>query len=175
MSAVMKQPAPRSMCVTEAVSALLVQQPFFASLVLDLMTIEETRVVPGQNTAMKTSATDGKTLWINPDEFGKLNIHERVGVLAHEVMHVILQHNARLEGYKALGVGPDMKRFSPKKFNQACDYIINAYLTQAGFKLPLGTLQNSQVTGDDIVDEVYRRDQQDAGQGSAVRSQAPHR
>ena len=156
MSAVMnRNPPPRSMCVTEAISALLVQQPFFASLVLDLMTIEETKVVPGQNTAMKTSATDGKTLWINPDEFGKLNIHERVGVLAHEVMHTILQHNSRLQGYMALGVGPDMKRFSPKKFNQACDYIINAYLTQAGFKLPLGTLQNSQVTGDDIVDEVY--------------------
>lgn len=148
-------PGERSPCVTEAISALLVQQPFFASLVLDLMKIEETTIVPGQNTAMKTSATDGKTLWINPEEFERLNIHERVGVLAHEVMHTILQHNSRLDMYKALGVGPDLKSFSPKKFNQACDYIINAYLTQAGFKLPLGTLQNSQVTGDDIVDEVY--------------------
>ncbi len=150
-----QNPAPRSQCVTEAISALLVQQPFFASLVLDLMKIEEARVVPGQNTAMKTSATDGQTLWINPDEFGKLNIHERVGVLAHEVMHTILQHNSRLQMYKGLGVGPDLNRFSPKKFNQACDYVINAYLTQAGFKLPLGSLQNSQVSPDDIVDEVY--------------------
>jgi predicted metal-dependent peptidase len=150
----MSQIVPRSPCITEAVSALLVQQPFFASLVLDLLEIKEAKVLPnGQN--MKTSATDGKTLWVNPEEFGKLNIHERIGVLAHEVMHVILQHNSRLHMYQSLGLGPDLKKFSSKKFNQACDYIINAYLTQSGFKLPLGTLQNSQVTGNDIVDEVY--------------------
>lgn len=150
-----RNPPPRSACVTEAISALLVQQPFFASLVLDLMTIEECSIVPGQHTAMKTSATDGKTMWINPAAFGKLNIHERVGVLAHEVMHTILQHNSRMQMYMSLGLGPDLKTFSPKKFQQACDYIINAYLTQAGFKLPLGSLQNSQVGPDDIVDEVY--------------------
>ncbi len=70
-------------------------------------------------------------------------------------MHVILSHNARLGMYMELGVGPDLKKFSPRKFNEACDYIINAYLTQNGFKLPLGSLQNSQVGPDDIVDEVY--------------------
>jgi predicted metal-dependent peptidase len=141
----------RSPCVTEAVSALLVQQPFFASLLLDLMVIEEV----ADSSEMKVSATDGKTLWIKPSEFGKLNIHERIGVLAHELMHVILQHNARLAMYQSLGLGPDLKKFSHKKFNHACDYVINAYLTKNGFKLPLGTLQNSQVTADDIVDEVY--------------------
>lgn len=150
-----RNPPPRSPCVTEAISALLVQQPFFSSLVLDLMEIEECTQVPGQHTAMKTSATDGHTLWINAQAFAKLNIHERVSVLSHEVMHTILQHNSRMTMYMSLGLGPDLKTFSPKKFQQACDYIINAYLTQAGFKLPLGSLQNSQVGADDIVDEVY--------------------
>lgn len=158
----MNQPAkPRSPCVTEAISALLVQEPFFASLILDLMDIGESTTLPnGQR--MRTAGTDGKNLWINPEEFGKLNIKERIGVLAHEIMHVILQHPQRLVMYQTLGLGPDLKKFSPKKFNHACDYIINAYLTEKDpktgkprFTLPLGTLQNSQVSANDIVDEVY--------------------
>lgn len=154
------QPA-RSPCVTEAISALLVQEPFFASLVLDLMEIEESKMLPSGQ-PLRTSGTDGKKLWINPDEFGKLNIKERIGVLAHEIMHVILQHPQRLAMYQSLGLGPDLKKFSEKKFNHACDYIINAYLTdkdpttgKSKFALPLGTLQNSQVSSNDIVDEVY--------------------
>lgn len=133
---------------------MLVQQPFFASLLLDLMEIKETTTLPSGNN-MKMAGTDGKNLWINPETFGALKIQERIGVLAHEIMHVILQHPQRLGMWHNLGIGPDMKPFSEKRFNHACDYIINAYLTGNGFKLPLGTLQNSQVTGDDVVDEVY--------------------
>lgn len=144
----------RSPCVVEGVSALLVQQPFFASLVLDLMEIVESKQLP-DGSQLNTCATNGKTLWINPEKFGKLTVQERVGMLAHEVMHVILQHAARKHNYLQLGVGPDLKTFSTKRFDHACDYIINAHLIGQGFKLPLGSLQNSQVTGDDIVDEVY--------------------
>jgi predicted metal-dependent peptidase len=153
--------AKRSEPVTQAISAMLVQEPFFASLLLDFLDIVETNVTPS-GTQIRTAATDGKTLWINTEEFGKLTNKERIGVLAHEVMHVILQHNSRMAMYVSLGLGPDLKTFSPKKFNHACDYIINAYLTgqtddkgQKKFHLPLGTLQNSQVGADDIVDEVY--------------------
>ena len=156
------QQQARSPCVTEAISALLVQEPFFASLVLDLLTIEEVKGPLANGQTIRTSGTDGKTLWINPEEFGKLNVKERIGVMAHEIMHVILQHPQRLAMYQSLGLGPDLKKFSVKKFNHACDYIINAYLTtpdpktgKGKFALPLGTLQNSQVTGNDIVDEIY--------------------
>ena len=38
--------AKRSECVTEAVSALLIQEPFFASLLLDLMEIVEADSTP---------------------------------------------------------------------------------------------------------------------------------
>lgn len=140
--------------VSEAISALLVQQPFFASLMLDLIQIEEANTLP-DGAQLDVIATDGRTMWINPDKFGKYSTQERVGMLAHEIMHVILQHAARQTAYLQLGVGPDLKAFSRKKFNHAADYIINAHLTSQGFKLPLGSLQNSQVTGDDIIDEVY--------------------
>lgn len=144
----------RSPAVTEAISALLVQQPFFASLLLDLLDVVETDKTR-EGDALNTISCDGKTLRINPTSFSKWTIQERIGVLAHEVMHVILQHPHRGKMYAQLGVGPDLKAYSHKKMNQAADYIINAYLTKQGFKLPLGSLQNSQVTGDDIMDEVY--------------------
>ena len=146
----------RSPAVTEAISALLVQQPFFASLMLDLLNIEETNQTR-EGTPLDTCSCDGKTLRINPAQFAKWTIHERVGVLVHEIMHVILQHPARGRNYQLLGMGPDLKPYSHKRMNQAADYIINAYLVKQGFKLPLGSLQNSQVTGDDIMDEVYLR------------------
>lgn len=146
--------ARRSACVTEGISALLVQDPFFASLLLDLMEVVESDQLP-DGSQLETCATNGKILWINPEKFGKLTIQERRGMLAHEIMHAILQHAARKHNYLQLGLGPDLKTFSTKRFDHACDYIINAHLTSQGYKLPLGSLQNSQVTGDDIVDEVY--------------------
>lgn len=148
------QKQTRHPAVTEAISALLVNQPFFASLMLDMLEVKETRLLPDQQ-QLECIATDGKSLWINPDKFSKYSLAERVGVIAHEIMHVILQHPARQQAYMALGFGPDLKPFSRKKFNHATDYIINAHLIDQGFKLPLGSLQNSQVTGNDIVDEVY--------------------
>ena len=146
--------AKRSEKLTESISALLVQQPFFASLLLDLLEIHEAKTLPsGAN--LGVAATDGKILWINPETFGGFTIHERIGILVHEIMHVILQHSSRARGYMQLGVGPDLSPFSRKKWNHAADYVINAYLTANNFKLPLGSLQNSQITGDDIVDGVY--------------------
>ncbi len=71
----MTQPQKRTAALTEAISALLVQQPFFASLLLDLLEIEESPQIPGGSMGAKTSATDGRTLWVNPVEFAKLTIH----------------------------------------------------------------------------------------------------
>lgn len=145
---------PRSQGLTEAISALLVQEPFFASLLLDLTDIQESTTLPG-GAQLNVAATNGKTIWVNPGVFGAMTIKERMGVLSHEVLHIILQHCERAGLYWSLGVGPDLKHFSGKKWNHATDYIINAYLIKLGFHLPLGTLQNSQITGDDIADEVY--------------------
>lgn len=164
----MSQPKQRHPAITEGISALLVQQPFFASLMLDLMEIQETDTLP-DGSQMNICATNGKMMFINPEKFAKLTVQERVGMMAHEIMHVILQHAARKHNYLELGFGPDLKVFSTKRFDHACDYIINAHLISQGFKLPLGSLQNSQVTGDDIVDEVYLKlpdDEEDKPDGN---------
>lgn len=142
--------------VIEAVSLMINQHPFFAVLMMDLLDLVETETI-AEGVPNKTAATDGNKLYVNPKWFEKMTVHERVGVLAHEITHVIMQHPSRMRGYVDLGFGPDLKRFSTGKFNHAADYIINSYLIELGFKLPLGTLQNSQITKADIVDEVYTK------------------
>ena len=145
----MTQSQKRSPALTEAISALLVRHPFFASLLLDLTEVIESKTLPDGSTC-KATATDGKHIWVNPDTFAQFTIDERIGLLAHEIDHVIFQHPGRMKAYTQLGLGPDLEKFSKKKFNHAADYIINAHLTSQGFKLPLGSLQNSQVGADDI-------------------------
>jgi predicted metal-dependent peptidase len=152
--------------VVEAVSVMINKHPFFAVLMMDLLNLVETEsIAPGLPNP--TAATDAKNLYVNPKWFAKLTIEERVGVLAHEITHVIMQHPARMRGYATLGFGPDLKKFSGKKFNHAADYIINSYLVELGFKLPLGSLQNSQISKSDIVDDVYLKlpDDPDGGDG----------
>jgi predicted metal-dependent peptidase len=144
-----KEPA-----VIEAMSVMINQHPFFAVLLMDLMELVETEAI-AEGVPNPTAATNGKKLFVNPKWMAKLSVQERVGVLAHEITHVIMQHPERMRGYGNLGFGPDLKPFSAGKFNHACDYIINSYLIEQGFQLPLGTLQNSQITKADIADEVY--------------------
>lgn len=71
-----------------------------------------------------TAAVDGTTLFINPDWFSKLTLKAAVGLLAHEVMHVVSDHLTRRIG------------LDPKIHNYAADYKINGELDNAGIHLP---------------------------------------
>lgn len=147
----------RSPELVEAISATLVQQPFFAVLMCDLMTIHESEtVITRPDHPNPTAYTDGTRLVFNPKFFKKLTVKERIFVIAHEITHVILQHPQRMRMYHDLGYGPDLNKFSPGKFNRAADYIINSYLNELKVgDQPLDTLLNAQITSADLVDEVY--------------------
>jgi predicted metal-dependent peptidase len=134
----------------EAISALMNQQPFFAVLLANLMKVKPDETV-------QTAATDGVWILYNPKWFGKLTVKERVFVLAHEVMHCILQHIPRAKAWADRAVGPDFKVFSYKRWNKAGDYIINQLLTADKIgDMPHGGLRDHHIaTGNDIVDEVY--------------------
>lgn len=159
--------ATRSNELTEAISATLVQQPFFAVLLMDLLEIRESKSVGGSDRANPTAYTNGTEIVVNPDFFKKLTVQERIFVLAHEITHVILQHPSRMKLYHELGYGPDLKPFSSKRFNIAADYVINAYLNELKVGAqPVGTLLNAQITSLDLVDEVYLKipeDEEDEG------------
>lgn len=75
-----------------------------------------------------TMATDGYHVFYNPEWTSRLEDAELCGVLAHEVLHVLLEH-------------PDRRASrEPELWNAACDYAINALLREQGFQLPEGGL-----------------------------------
>ena len=137
-----------SLELSDAISALVVQQPFYAVLLFDMLEVKETDSVP-------TAATNGREVLVNPAFFKQISVQERIGVLAHEVTHVVLEHMTRSKGYMDLGVGPDLKPYNHRKMNYAQDYIINQMLADSGLKMPFGSLFNPQVTANDVADEVY--------------------
>jgi predicted metal-dependent peptidase len=148
--------AQRSEATTQALSALIGQQPFFAVLAFNLLEVVECETFPGTSQPNPTAATDSKRIYVNPKFMAKLSVPERIFVLAHEITHVILQHPERMRLYQDLGFGPDMKEWDQQKFNKAADYNINDHLNKAGVgKQPLDTLLNAQYGMDDLVDDIY--------------------
>jgi predicted metal-dependent peptidase len=73
-------------------------------------------------------ATDGVSLFYNPEFVAKLTPPELLGCLAHEVMHPALQHHTR-RGTR-----------SAKRWNVACDFAINPLIRDANLALPAGAL-----------------------------------
>lgn len=97
-------------------------QPFFGHLVMNLKLVETNC---DQN-KLSTAATDGKHIWFNTEFVQKIykSKSEHVSfLLAHEVMHCVLNHFTRRNGRE------------PKKWNYAADYVINAMLLESGFTL----------------------------------------
>ncbi len=78
------------------------------------------------NKHIPTAGTGGTDLVLNPDWFVSLTEEERVGLLCHEVMHVVWNHMER---------GKNLDR---ARYNVAADHIINLQLLGDGFKLPKG-------------------------------------
>ena len=99
---------------------LLLDFPFFGVLILRLKDVE--------TPSIDTMATDGVSLFYNPEFVAKLTPPELLGCLAHEVMHPALQHHTR-RGTR-----------SPKRWNIACDFAINPLIRDANLALPAGAL-----------------------------------
>jgi predicted metal-dependent peptidase len=111
----------------KARTTLLLDHPFFGSLLF--------RLKGRESRSIKTMATDGISLFYNPDFVDTLNAATLCGVLAHEVLHPGLQHHVRRSGR------------DPKRWNEACDYAINPILLDAGLHLPEGVLVDHRFRG----------------------------
>lgn len=164
----------RSNELIEAISATLVQQPFFACLLMDLLEVKESDQICGTDRPNPTAYTNGKQIVVNPKFFKKLTPPERVFVMCHEITHVILQHPDRMKLYYELGYGPDLKPFSGKRFNIAADYVINSYLNELKIGAqPVGTLLNAQITSAELVDDVYLKIPEDENQDEGWDTHVP--
>jgi len=154
--------------LTECKTAMLLHCPFFASLLLDMMVIKLGKfpqIFPPGN---ETMATDGKNVWIDEDFIESLKLPEAVFVMCHEVGHAMWSHMSR--GKKYQDTGFDGKKFDPRLWNQAGDYVINDMLVVSRIgKMPkLGLHDVSIASAGDMVDEVYRKllkQQQEGGGG----------
>lgn len=106
--------------IQSALVALVMDQPFFGALALRL------KMTP--DPSCDTAWTDGVSLGYNPSYIESLSHAERVGLVAHEVMHCAAGHPWRRDGR------------DPKRWNIGCDLAINHEVTAAGMSLPAGGL-----------------------------------
>ena len=101
---------------TQLVLSRDAKSAFFATLALRMSFLPEWSI--------DIAATDGRRIVYNPDFVLTLTAEETIGLLAHEVMHVVNKHFARR-----------CDRPMPA-WNVACDLAINPLLIDAGFQLP---------------------------------------
>lgn len=112
--------------MTVARTQLLLDHPFFGSLSLRL------RLEP--NEKIPTMSVDGRVIEYSPAWVNEISPGLTRAVVAHEVMHCVLEHINRRDGRE------------PKKWNAAVDYAANLILTDSGFDFE----------GTGLLDEQYR-------------------
>jgi predicted metal-dependent peptidase len=123
----MKTQSPTEARIQKARTRLLLDHPFFGSLLF--------RLKGRETSTVQTMATDGVSLFYNPAFVETLSAPELAGVLAHEVMHPALQHHTRRADR------------GPTRWNMACDYAINPLLVDAGLVLPKDVLLDDRFRG----------------------------
>ncbi|WP_318911563.1 DUF2201 family putative metallopeptidase [Shinella zoogloeoides] len=133
--------------VDKARAGLMLDQPFYATLSLYLELVEDT--------TCKTMWTDGARLGFNPSYVEGLKPSELRTAVAHNVSHCARLHHVRRGNRDA------------KRWDDACDFSINAELKAAGFNLPDGAPLNPDYDALSE-EEIYQRlkakdDDQDNG------------
>lgn len=106
---------------------LISQHPFWGTCACHL-NWKEDRKIP-------TGWTDGTHLALNPEHLASLTMLERLSLAAHEIDHVVKRHPWR-RGNR-----------DPFKWNEACDFQVNADLKEAGFVIPASWLYDPQYAG----------------------------
>ena len=143
--------------ISKAKARLLMQHPFFATLLLRTPVLVQATSNYGH--AVELAATDGEHIYYNPEFLEKCTVEDVMTVLAHEIGHDSLLHSLRREAR------------NPDQWNQAGDHAINLMLDDQGFKCPksvpggwLADPQYKSWSADRIYDDIRRKD--DASGGS---------
>ena len=133
-----------------AKAALVHIIPFFGGFINRLRMIYTFRV--------KTQATDGYNLFVNPQFTYNLDLTGKVFVMAHEIMHCVLNHMRR------------GKSHDHEKSNVAADYEVNCWindigLIQASTIEKLGALYDKKYSGWGY-EKIYADNPSASGMGS---------
>ena len=106
---------PAAQKVAQALTGLLLAEPFFGHLLLQLKLLEDETV--------RTECTNGVYIKYNPTFIASLPFDKVKSEFIHEIMHP-----AKLHPWRCDGRDHDL-------WNVACDYIINGELDHAGYTL----------------------------------------
>jgi hypothetical protein len=107
---------PLPAIITKARARLLVRAPFIGSIALGLAWVNAPDV--------GTMATDGRSVWFNPAWCERHGVEKTMGVIAHEVLHVVNRHHLRRGERDA------------ELWNVAADLLINRLLEDDKYVLP---------------------------------------
>lgn len=101
---------------------LIIDKPFLGALVLRLPMIE------ADPKWCRTTATDARAMYYNPQYIESLSLEQTKFILAHEALHCALSHfNRRQHRVK-------------RRWDVACDYAVNPLLLADGLEPPPGAL-----------------------------------
>jgi predicted metal-dependent peptidase len=101
---------------------LIIDKPFLGALVLRLP------VLAADPKWCRTTATDARALYYNPDYIATLDLEQTKFALAHEALHCALSHFHR-RGHR-----------DKRRWDIACDYAVNPLLVADGLKPPPNVL-----------------------------------
>ncbi len=113
--------------IARAKTGLVLMSPFYASLMMSLETVVDNRA--------PTAYTDGIVIGYNEGYINSIELGEVKSLLAHEVLHVALEHVFR-------GKGRDHGRW-----NRACDYVINDMLKKDDYMIGKDWLYDPKYSG----------------------------
>lgn len=112
--------------------ALLLDEPFFGALAMRLNLI--------QNPNIQTLNVNGKDMNYNPDFVKSLSSSLVKSGFGHEVLHCVHHHCGDPKSSR-------MGSRNPRKWNWACDYVVNAQLKDAGFEISPSWLYDPKYAG----------------------------
>ena len=117
---------------------LLLRQPFIGMVLMNL------ELVPTSGDCVKTACTDGARIMFSIPFYAKLNLEERLFVLAHEAWHCVLMHGLRCQTR------------NQRRFNIAADLEIHFILQKEKMKEPFVLPHKTEWDGLSA-EEIYER------------------
>jgi len=130
----------------KAKAQIVLDQPFFASILLRRKLVETDRIPT-------LAVNQAGTIYYNKEFTEKLPVPQLVWGLCHEVLHVVGQHASR-RGHR-----------NPKKWNYAGDAWINDTLDDAGIGERIPQTVNMPGSKDDTVENIYNALPEQDGNG----------
>jgi len=130
-----------ALLIAKAKAGLIIDSPFFASLILSMPVVEST------DPDVSTAATNGLGIEYNAEYVASLQLPEVTFLLAHETAHCAFEH--------CLTIGDK----NPNRWNSATDYVINDILVREKIGvMPKGGLLDAALVakGNGHAEGVYK-------------------